>query len=1123
MRFFYAYGSVRRAHTHIISSFFMLLLVMGCMASLRGQAITGGFIASFIHQNADSDQHGPSYVNCSALEIGVRVETFTTPTNGGDYQICLNIPTSANLDQFLVVDEPGDFAFVEFLPFGNSSFCATITLPATDFTGPLVDEILTLTATPIAPDLADANPFISSGSVEVTIEELAGTQGVQTANPTDDIPFLLQESPYLAGNAFLDNLFGGTTPNEFSDPANGDIGKRILYDGTIRVRRDYTFGGTITSINPDEGSKLTLVDGSQIIVESNTTLIIEGATLSSCRGMWNGITVENNATLIIRSFIAPDGTELVPVIRDAINAVTVRNGGNLIVENAIFANNRNGILVEESASGNIDQNPTVVVRGATFEQSTLATTDQLSRLKPPFVDDEVLAGAIFHDVQDGILFSVLEPNDFNHFRNMNNGIIFHRSFANVRASIFEDMIDDGTLLSSNGVVVDDTDGTLPSLAPTQTVIGSYDPNKQVTFDNMHTAVRLINNSNTRLIETNIDNVDHGVFGDFVGHLRMTGNHVTSNISGVDINARFPDINQRIRDNVFVAKNGSGQVDEMSAFGIRLMDVDVGDGNYDQMVIRNNDFILDGATEGVYAFNSQGLRIEDQNSFTWAENTFISDAIHFEGGSRGLIYNNLIQGPDPSGFTDSRGIYVSGMPIARVACNTIDLVEKNVQFFGKNPGVLFAGNLLEGGGIGLKLGLDGAGDSDETEISEQVHYANQWNNSGFVLGAQHESSIPIILDRSLFRVDTENGNDPEYLPTVPLDNIGWFEIQTVPSSVEFTCPVGPPSPIPNDRTNDNFVTDVIADTYSTTGIWGSSYWTADYEVYKMYRLGLIDSTAHPDFSNWMIDINNSDVPAYYAVEEGMTELFRLDSIDQADYDLSIQRIRDFSDSLSSSQEALYYATTAADSLVLLNQLDSLTRELETEYDYAFFAGLDSTVAARVPGLEALNNALTTDSLFKTNRQSVNTHTFTYLTSGKLGLSQSAINDLKVIADQCPLNGGQAVYAARSLVNIVEGPSYFNDSLACAIVPENLPVKEPQKGSALVYPNPTDGLVVLRLEEGYITSIRLVDGFGRVILSKSWSNDGNVKREIDLSRLPSGMYSLEITGSDVVISTERIILQ
>ncbi|PHI18885.1 hypothetical protein CEQ90_15700 [Lewinellaceae bacterium SD302] len=76
---------------------------------------------------------------------------------------------------------------------------------------------------------------------------------------------------------------------------------------------------------------------------------------------------------------------------------------------------------------------------------------------------------------------------------------------------------------------------------------------------------------------------------------------------------------------------------------------------------------------------------------------------------------------------------------------------------------------------------------------------------------------------------------------------------------------------------------------------------------------------------------------------------------------------------------------------------------------------------------------------------------------------------------------------------------------------------------VYPNPTYGLVTVKGKREGVAALRVIDQFGRVLLQKNWANDASFKREVNLSHLPAGIYTLEITTADDIIYTERLILQ
>ena len=75
--------------------------------------------------------------------------------------------------------------------------------------------------------------------------------------------------------------------------------------------------------------------------------------------------------------------------------------------------------------------------------------------------------------------------------------------------------------------------------------------------------------------------------------------------------------------------------------------------------------------------------------------------------------------------------------------------------------------------------------------------------------------------------------------------------------------------------------------------------------------------------------------------------------------------------------------------------------------------------------------------------------------------------------------------------------------------------------LVYPNPNSGVFMLELsgDLNLIESINLFDSFGRLVASKAYESDLQIR--FDLSGLADGMYFLQV-GSTKIKAMHKILI-
>jgi hypothetical protein len=127
-------------------------------------------------------------------------------------------------------------------------------------------------------------------------------------------------------------------------------------------------------------------------------------------------------------------------------------------------------------------------------------------------------------------------------------------------------------------------------------------------------------------------------------------------------------------------------------------------------------------------------------------------------------------------------------------------------------------------------------------------------------------------------------------------------------------------------------------------------------------------------------------------------------------------------------------------------------------------------------------------------------------------------LEYIAAQCPLTGGDAVLRARLLLQSVSNiPIRYNDETACAIIPRNDNHTEIVNGVTFsIAPNPNNGEFAVQYS-GF-GELFLFNAYGQIIRSILLPEGGN-KMQINLSNLPSGVYTCFMPGTEV----QKIVIQ
>ncbi len=140
----------------------------------------------------------------------------------------------------------------------------------------------------------------------------------------------------------------------------------------------------------------------------------------------------------------------------------------------------------------------------------------------------------------------------------------------------------------------------------------------------------------------------------------------------------------------------------------------------------------------------------------------------------------------------------------------------------------------------------------------------------------------------------------------------------------------------------------------------------------------------------------------------------------------------------------------------------------------------------------------------------------MTGHKYVWSEPDQNELLAIASQCPLSGGDAVFAARALLGEKAGFPVWDDIKACPDEAENLVsgADNPDDTGISVFPNPAMDWVNIyitsteRKETGGIAEVNITDISGHTIQSFRFSSD-QLFMHLELPSLSPGIYLLRVS--------------
>jgi hypothetical protein len=177
------------------------------------------------------------------------------------------------------------------------------------------------------------------------------------------------------------------------------------------------------------------------------------------------------------------------------------------------------------------------------------------------------------------------------------------------------------------------------------------------------------------------------------------------------------------------------------------------------------------------------------------------------------------------------------------------------------------------------------------------------------------------------------------------------------------------------------------------------------------------------------------------------------------------------------------------------------------------------------LEAELNALSTSNAIEANLKNM---LLIYLNSCFISNFDNLSNQeatLTNMAYQCPMEFGDAVYWARTMLSMVHENLEFNDDAVCQeetnqrrAKKESIRINALSNKNTLVYPNPTNNQFFVLPKSESCQSISIRNQFGSIV----WSNNQVLKFpfEINVDNLPSGMYILEIVFEHNKIENHKL---
>jgi len=218
----------------------------------------------------------------------------------------------------------------------------------------------------------------------------------------------------------------------------------------------------------------------------------------------------------------------------------------------------------------------------------------------------------------------------------------------------------------------------------------------------------------------------------------------------------------------------------------------------------------------------------------------------------------------------------------------------------------------------------------------------------------------------------------------------------------------------------------------------------------------------------------------------------------------------------------YNTTAIKNQieVLQNNITAIIQFSDNIYD-----NLSSNKKLQADVINADVVVLQTTTTIERNEKTVNQIYLETIAKEIYHFTQSQINALTVVARQCPVEGGNAVFKARALLALINNTLNYDDRDICNRVGIELKQGQPDLngGNIKLYPNPANSKVkvVYLANEDFSYSFTIYNSIGQIILIKKLNSDSSYF-EFDSSAINQGVYYYCYIGTDGLNENGKLII-
>ena len=879
-------------------------------------------------------------------------------------------------------------------------------------------------------------------------------------------------------------------------------GNNLVFQGTLNIDQN-------TDFSDDLRSAIYAMKGSKIVVKSGNTLIIEGSPyrvgsggeiyrpipVEGCINRWEGITVEDGGTLIMNYADT----------KDAEIAVNALNGSNVSIKRTNFEDNKVGVKagLTRSVSGALA--PNVYLGSSKFVGTgSLKPVSGITIRRESAIPD---AGIILNNLPlFRIALPILEPDGnilLTTFRNLKVGIASIRTHMEVEQALFEQIENIGI----------DFVGRNHRLK--QTGFGNRILISPHTFYACGVGIRANGASNITISNNILKGSDIGFdvqMSGLLGTKSIEKNYLKDSRVGIrtQFSSTAPSL---VTKNIIEVDKPS---DTENAFAYQGFESATSGG----WVVDNNFFTASKTTHLVHQTSGKGT-IFRSNEFSQSLDATFSrlTELRLDGGVQTLVGCNIFSGHSTQ-LTDIKGMLATGVSDAVYSCNNLENTNLGFDFSGVNVSNV-RGNQFTKHTVGLKV-------REFAYIGRQVHNGNSFfpNCSIGETGVFNENPDGRERRRSTFIVD--RAENPNFDGLCPNDNNdGAFEYQqslgtTFSCSQPLQdCPNGRPGPLFFRRPIDPSDIALIKGDWNAGKYTNAQVWQGRYHLYRRLKQDPDLAVTAAEFQAFLANFGNTSIGQLYKVEAAIADMQTEEYQKSAEIEANLAKMASIETEITAIDEQMNTATgTALSNLLKTRRLKINSLEGYQSQNEQIADNIAVWKAIRVTEIYGLNDVVNADEDVAEYLKTTNKIALESIHRGQSQLNEAQEAAAYAIATLCPLEGGDAVFEARSLLSLNSNMS-FNDETICAQSAKQQAIKVKEAPIFKLSPNPAYQELYIDFEgrKANEANLRIANAFGQVISQHLIKGGSNY---LDIADLPAGVYYLTVEAKEQRPQTQKLII-